>query len=254
MGNYWALTVQGDPKSIKGEPLGYRTAVQFLAPSDLSGVINLCGHSTDGCVSGCLNKAGLGQFDNIQQARIKRTRFFVSNREAYWRRLVYELMMVLADAEYDDLDPVARLNGVSDLPWERMRVQYGNVDAKNIMQMFPQIQFYDYTKYPERLRPEATLPSNYHLTYSYSEGLDAESKRALDAGRNVAAVMRSPSGNGSYAKWRISRPTEWAFGGTTYPVIDGTEHDLRFLDPKGVVVGLRPLGPAVNDTTGFVLN
>ena len=254
MGNYKALTVQADPKSIKGEPLGYRTAVQFLAPSDLSGVINLCGHSTDGCVSGCLNKAGRGIFDNIQQARVNRTLLFVNNREAYWRRLAYELEMVQIDARYDALLPAARLNGVSDLPWERMRVRYGNIDAKNIMELCPDVQFYDYTKYPERLRPEATLPSNYHLTYSYAEGRDAEAGRALAAGRNVAAVMRSPSGNGSFDKWRIARPTEWTFDGATYPVIDGTAHDLRFLDPRGVVVGLRPLGPAVKDATGFVLN
>ena len=261
MNRYKALTVQADPKTIKGEPLGYRTAAQYLAPSTLSGVMNVCQFSTDGCATACLNtagRAGIMREDEttniIQQARIARTLLFHTDRDAYWKRLVYELMMVVADAEYDDLDPTARLNATSDFPWERMRVRYGNVDAKNIMELFPQVQFYDYTKYPEALRPEATLPRNYHLTYSYAEKREDEAARALDAGRNVAAVMRSPSGNGSYNKWRIDRPTEWAFGGTTYQVLDGTTHDLRFLDESNSIVGLRPLGHAVHDTSGFVLN
>ena len=261
MNRYKALTVQADPKTIKGEPIGYRTAAQYLAPDDLSGAIDVCRFSTEGCRIACLNTAGRagierldGVINSIQNARIARTLLFLTDREAYWKRIVYELMMVVADAEYDGLDPACRPNATSDMPWERMRVRYGNVDAKNIMELFPQIQFYDYTKYPEALRPEATLPHNYHLTYSYAEGREDEAVRALDAGRNVATVMRSPSGNASLKQWRVDRPTEWTFNGTSYSVMDGTTHDLRFLDPKGVIVGLCPLGKAMHDTSGFVLN
>jgi hypothetical protein len=37
-------------------------------------------------------------------------------------------------------------------------------------------------------------------------------------------------------------------------VINGDEHDLRHLDPKGVIVGLLPKGrKAKRDTSGFVV-
>ena len=37
-------------------------------------------------------------------------------------------------------------------------------------------------------------------------------------------------------------------------VVDGDEHDLRFLDPAGAVVYLKAKGPARHDRTGFVLD
>jgi len=36
------------------------------------------------------------------------------------------------------------------------------------------------------------------------------------------------------------------------PVFNGDDSDLRFLDPKGVVVGLYAKGKAKKDTSGFV--
>jgi hypothetical protein len=36
-------------------------------------------------------------------------------------------------------------------------------------------------------------------------------------------------------------------------VIDGTETDLRFLDPNNVVVGLKANGKAKKDVSGFVV-
>jgi hypothetical protein len=44
-------------------------------------------------------------------------------------------------------------------------------------------------------------------------------------------------------------PQKWA--GVT--VIDGTETDLRFLDDKFVVVGLKANGKAKKDATGFTV-
>jgi len=36
-------------------------------------------------------------------------------------------------------------------------------------------------------------------------------------------------------------------------VVDGTETDLRFLDPQGVIVGLVANGEGKKDTSGFVV-
>jgi hypothetical protein len=47
-------------------------------------------------------------------------------------------------------------------------------------------------------------------------------------------------------------PATFTIGGKSFPVINGDETDLRFLDAKGVIVGLRAKGKARKDTTGFV--
>ena len=46
-----------------------------------------------------------------------------------------------------------------------------------------------------------------------------------------------------------SLPTEWL----GRPVIDGTTHDMRFLDPQGVIIGLLAKGRARRDGSGFTI-
>jgi hypothetical protein len=36
--------------------------------------------------------------------------------------------------------------------------------------------------------------------------------------------------------------------------VDGDKDDLRFLDPQGVIVGLKAKGDAKHDDTGFVID
>jgi hypothetical protein len=104
-----------------------------------------------------------------------------------------------------------------------------------LMEHFPNVQFYDYTKWPSHLRQD--LPANYHLTFSRSELTTSEDiKREIDAGRNVAVVFDAV-------------PDTWE----GLPVIDGDANDLRFLDPTGVIVGLKAKGAAKKDITGFVV-
>jgi hypothetical protein len=99
------------------------------------------------------------------------------------------------------------------------------------MEMFPSVQFYDYTKLANR----KALPANYHLTFSLAENNEVQAFAALANGLNVAAVFRKVPA---------------VFMGAA--VVDGDETDLRFLDPKGVIVGLKAKGKAKRDTTGFV--
>ena len=97
------------------------------------------------------------------------------------------------------------------------------------MMMFPQVQFYDYTKIPNR----RNVPSNYHLTFSRSE---TNHQDVILSQNNVAVVFDV-------------LPATYL--GRT--VIDGTETDLRFLDPQNVVVGLKANGKAKQDTSGFTV-
>jgi hypothetical protein len=215
-----------NPKTIKGEKLGYLSGILHLAPASLSGT-NVCAHSTAGCREACLNTAGRGRFARIQQARIRKTQALFADREAFIEQLHKDIHAIARKAKRVGYKPVIRLNGTSDLPWL----------VHAIAPHFPTVQFMDYTKHPE---PWLRVLPNYHLTFSLSEENDADAYACLQRGANVAVVFHVKRGDPLPAKF-------WG-----YRVIDGDLHDLRFLDPKGVVVGLRAKGKAKKDCSGFV--
>jgi len=220
------LTV-GNTKTVKGEAMGYMTFIMHLAPSTLSGY-NTCPMASAGCAAACLNTAGRGRFTAIQEARVRKTRWFFENRDTFMAQLVKDILAAIRKAGRENMVPVFRLNGTSDIRWET--VQVGGF--RNIMEMFPQVQFYDYTK----LQNRRNLPANYHLTFSRSEENYGQVDHMMQQGYNVAIVFDSlPS----------------SYNG--YKVIDGTETDLRFLDTPGVIVGLLAKGKAKKDLSGFTV-
>lgn len=220
------LTV-GNTKTVKGEKAGFLTLILHLAPSRLSG-FQTCPMASKGCAAACLNTAGRGRFTRTQEARIRKTRWFFENREAFMDQLVKDIQAGIRKAQRLNLTPVFRLNGTSDLRWENVPVKgYANIFA-----MFPSVQFYDYTK----LQNRTDLPSNYHLTFSRSEENYNSLDQMFEKGYNVAVVFDKLPASYNGRK-----------------VIDGTETDLRFLDPAGVVVGLIAKGKAKKDKSGFTV-
>jgi len=224
----------GNPKLLKGEKKGYLSFVLHLAPADLSGK-EVCPKRTAGCSAACLNTAGRGGIykkgestNVIQQARIRKTKSFFENRDQFMSDLVSDIKLGIKQAEKKGMIPAFRLNGTSDLSWEKYRV-----DGKNIFEMFPDVQFYDYTKVLGR---KISNYKNYHLTFSNADGNINDVLAARNAGLNIAAVFY--------------KLPEKHLG---LPVINGDETDLRFLDPKGVIVGLKAKGKARKDTSGFVI-
>ena len=222
------LLSTANPKIQKGTKLGYLSFILHLAPATLSGK-ETCPKRTAGCTAACLNTAGRGGMfkkgentNMIQQARIRKTKMFFEDRQAFIAQLEKDIVLGIKQAKKLGLTPVFRLNGTSDLAWEK----YG------IIEKFPTVQFYDYTKVLGR--KVSHLP-NYHLTFSAADGNDSDVARAVALGMNVAAVF--------------DRLPEEYMG---REVIDADEHDLRFLDPKGVIAGLKAKGRAKKDTSGFV--
>lgn len=249
------LLTLGNPKILKGTKQGYLTAILHLAPFTLSGV-NVCPKATTGCAAACLNTAGRGGIgldadglNAIQRARIAKTQRLMarSTRDGFLAELVRDIESVIRKAERDGLTPVFRLNGTSDLRWERMRVTRNGETFANIMDAFPTIQFYDYTKIANR----RGLPKNYHLTFSLADGNLNDARLAFRNGMSVAAVVRDPANPG---KRKLTLPATWKARSTwkARPVLDGDESDLRFLDAPGCWIMLRAKGRAVRDTTGFV--
>jgi hypothetical protein len=253
------LSVSTDAKTVKGEKQGYLTGILYLAPHTIAGVGNLCPNATAGCMAACLYTAGRGVFNNVQAARIAKTKRFHADLPAFMAELVKDIAALVRKARRAGMTPVVRLNGTSDLPWENIVSAVSTVRFGTLMQLFPDVQFYDYTKSEKRALAHARgqIPANYHLTFSRSECNEAECNRLLAAGGNVAVVFNTKRGAALPATWNA------------FPVIDGDTSDLRFLDAlpsyranrdgwmegnHGLVVGLRAKGPARRDRSGFVVS
>jgi hypothetical protein len=225
------LSIDTNAKTIKGQKQGFMTGILYLAPSDQSGVMNTCPFATKGCREACLYTAGRGAFPKIKQARINKTLWLARDKDGFIAQIVKDIHALIRKAKRENMTPCVRLNGTSDLP----------VETWGIMEQFPDVQFYDYTKNPKRMIANLAgeMPKNYSLTFSRAE-TPANQKHAqivLDRGGNVAAVFANDLPK-IHGKTRV---------------INGDESDLRFTDPKGVIVGLKAKGKARKDTSGFVI-
>ena len=225
--NYYSQT-----KMAKGERFGYKTAILHLAPFKLSGK-NVCPMATEGpggCVAPCLNTSGRAQMNSVQRARLNKTNYFWKNRSGFLWELSREIEQLKKRARSQGFKFAVRLNGTSDLSFERFKV---TGDA-TLMDLHQDVQFYDYTKVYNRLDHKI---KNFHLTFSYSGSNEKECRQAAARGVNVAYVFRD-----KLPKKHLG-----------LKVINGDKHDLRFKDPSGVVVGLvaKGLGRKVK-AEGFI--
>lgn len=219
-------------KTIKGEKQGFTTYIMYLSPyTDNSKGINLCSHASEGCAKVCLFNSGAARFQHVQNGKRNKTEFYLNNRNEFLLQLVNEIEKIVSlhqaivgteqigrsgkVVRYKDF--AIRLNGTSDIPFEKMKIK----DNKNIFELFPNVQFYDYTKNYLRFERVKNL-SNYHLTFSRSEINEKQSNELLNKGFNVAMVFDKFLPN--------------TYNG--FEVINGDETDLRFLDKKNVIVGL----------------
>jgi len=230
-------------KTRKGEALNFLTGILYLSPSDLSGVGNVCPWART-CKEACLNSAGRGAFNSVQAARVKKTRFFFSNRDAFMETLFEDCKALIAKAKRLSMLPCIRLNGTSDLAFHRLIVPS---QGKTLMECFPDVPFYDYSKSIKKALDNARglHAPNYSVTFSRdSAANETECAAVLRAGGNVSVVFRD------------SLPATFFHR----PVLDGDLHDLRFLDRKaragrsGFVVGLKAKGKAKRDRSGFVVD
>lgn len=227
-------------KTMKGEKLGYITYILYMSPftHNTTG-INVCSHASKGCAEACLVGSGFGgMYHNVMEGRKNKTEYFLSSRVEFLFQLKGEIEKAIIKNK-DKAIVTIRLNGTSDLPFEKFRVFEG---GKNIFELFPEIQFYDYTK--NYLRFDKVLPANYHLTFSRSETNHEKAIEMLKRGFNVAMVFNKvPS----------------TYEG--FEVVNGDESDLRFLDKKNVIVGLyykKMTGKGANNAlgvqSGFVID
>jgi hypothetical protein len=204
-------------KTMKGEKLGWKTYILYMSPHNQNSQSkSICPMASKGCSSACLYGSGKGGIDTVRKGRTNKTEFFLSNRELFIKTIYSEIAQIAVKHSIEGGDFVIRLNGTSDISWEKFKIK----DGKNIFELFPNVQFYDYTKNHTRFK--SVLPKNYYLMFSRSETNDAIAMELLKKKVNVAMVFDKV-------------PTSYM----GYKVIDGDENDLRHLDKKGVIVGLR---------------
>lgn len=238
------LTVGGDVKTVKGQKIGILTGIMYFAPHTISG-FQVCPKATKGCINGCLFTAGRGVYDNVKLSRINKTKMFFNHRAEFLTMLVRDIGRLERRAKKKGMIPAVRLNGTSDIAWEKIRIIKDGKIFRNVMEAFPKVNFYDYTKI--KGRKAALALRNYSLTFSLSENNDKDALEALHEGYNVAVVMEQ-------GKKSAPKPKKWS----GFTVLDGDETDVRFMDKrarkgrKGYIVALAAKGKARKDKSGWV--
>ena len=229
-------------KTVKGQTLGFYTGILYLAPSDLSG-FNVCPMAKIAeCEKPCLYTAGRGAFNSIQQARINKTKYFHNDQNDFMLNLAKDIEKGIKKASKLKLELLIRLNGTSDIRWENIYFDFqftnGKIRTVNIFELFPDVQFYDYTKIANRKE----IPSNYDLTFSYSGVIAFQPyvKKAINQGLRIATVFRT-----------VAQIPDTFLG---LDVVSGDNSDIRHLDPKNSIVALYAKGKAKKDISGFVVD
>ena len=222
------------PKAVKAQKYGWLNAINYMAPHRLAGVGNLCPNASTGCIALCLGEhsGNAALYPAVLKSRIAKAQLLMRDRPQFLKEMTAGIRRARATAKRQKLKLCVRLNGGTDIAWERM--------APAIFADNADLQFVDYTKSVKRALEHARsqLPANYHLTFSRSETNEAQCLEVLAAGGNIAVVF-------------ASRFPEEYLG---FPVINGDEHDLRHLDGRGIVVALSPKGrKAKADKSGFVV-
>ena len=229
-------------KAIKAEKYGWLNAINYMAPHTTGGAGNLCPDSSAGCRALCLGMysgqaAMVTDLENgtnaVRESRIAKSQFFMNERLSFMAEMEQHIRAMIRKADRESKKLAVRPNGSTDIAFEYIR----GYNGQTLPEQFPEIQFVDYTKSMKRML-NPNRPRNYHLTFSLSETNMHEAMHVLANRKNVAVVF----GHGQPETFMGHR------------VIDGTEHDLRHLDPSPVIVGLDPKGSkAKNDESGFVV-
>ncbi len=236
-----ALLTTGSAKTQKGAKYGYTTYILYMAPFRLnSKAINLCSNATDGCAEACLFTSGRGTFSSVVFGRVNKTEYYLGAKQEFMNQLVKEIRnkeamhAKMGDNEevYDKKGKLVRtkkfairLNGTTDIDFDKVKIVSEN--NKNIFELFPNVQFYDYTKNKKRIErltntDGSKVHPNYYIAFSESEKNGHLVNEVMESNTNVASVFfpRTPNNYKGF------------------DVYDGDESDLIFTYPTNQIVGL----------------
>lgn len=208
-----------------------------LAPSRRSGVRNVCGAATAGCIAACvLWFAGRTVTAVVRAAAIARTMLLQFSPDVFHARLDAEIDAQERAADAVGARSFVRPNAASD-------EDYGPAIAAR----HPLTTFYDYTKVRQRIRDylAGKFPPNYHVSYSVHEhSAFRDVAEFLRAGGSVVVVVDSYYWGPTKRYGTLPAAVEFRGpdGSTlTVPAVDGDVADIRTpeFDGRGVAVCLR---------------
>lgn len=212
--------VNSSAKILKNKKYNELTYIIYLAPADLSGY-EVCPMRTKECTHACLFGSGqviMDKTNRVVNSRIKKTQMFFTNREYFMQWVVDEITKFKKQAEKKNMKFSVRLNGTSDLSPTLF-----TLNGKVLFDIFPDVQFYDYTKVRRRFMLLDKY-KNYDLTFSYSGHNWFECKDILDSKSGRVAIVFEKNLPKTYKG---------------YKVVDGDAYDMRYVDDEGVIVGLK---------------
>lgn len=219
--------------NIKTAKNDLETFILYMAPADQVQGLNLCPFASTGCKKSCLYSAGRGKFSNVQESRINKSKFWGYDRANFYIQLASELLKIHDKAIKQNKQIAVRLNGTSDIDHLHLLERYSGIDFLD--EFYSNLLFYDYTKNVNHVSRYRN--TRYKITFSRSETNEAEAKKVLKLGGNIAVVF-----SGDLPDFYLG-----------YPVINGDLTDLRYFDPVNIVVGLKAKGDAKKDRSGFVV-
>lgn len=219
-------------KVQKNKKQGVLTGIIYLAPhveSLIYGGKNICPAASPGCSMACLGRRSMRLYmQRGFNSKAWKTLLWLYRPDLFKKILIGEITKLVKRAAKLNLIPSVRLNGSSDICWEKK--------FPMLFKLFPDVIFYDYTKISKRVM--AKLPDNYKLTFSQHESNKPMSRKLLNSGYNVAIVFSNleEAVKEGYKNW---------------PVYDGDITDFRPYDKSGVI-GLS-VKAHVKDSTGFII-
>jgi len=215
------VNVNSSSKIVKGEKLGFYTAILYLKPADMVAIKTLCPFAGKaGCKDGCLESSGQLGMMTADNAKIKRTILFLVDREAFEIELSKELTKHYL--KHGD-NFACRLNGTSDIDWFKFILDH------------PSITFYDYSKVLAYVKRAQKL-GNYHITFSGSaNSIETINQTALAIRSGFNTVIACDT---KELKGEWQRPAK--LGNSS--LVDMDQTDLRFKDKAGSIGTLKIKG------------
>ena len=227
-------------KTQKGRKYGILTKICYLAPAYSGGIkkdgkkVNACPAFTPGCAGGCLGiTTPRNRWKSSRNARRWKSALYFSSPELFRAMVILELRALERKAKRLGLVAACRMDGTSDL---------GLAQGMGLVERFPSIKFYEYTKVESRIIDYAPL-DNYHLTYSANEKSNSPrvSRTALRKGLSVAVIVpKGTKPNGLEAN-ALQGKVLGNYRRFVY-LQNGDDGDSRFLDSPGSLVYLSQKG------------
>lgn len=215
--------VNNGAKHTKAFKYGELVYTIYLAPATMSGY-EVCPGRTPECTALCLNESGHNRgcytSNHINDSRVKKTQMFFENHDLFCRWVVRDIEAGLSKAKKENKRFSVRINNTSDISPEQIYIKENGV-KKNILELFPEVQFYDYSKVAGRVQLMKKYP-NYDITYSYNGMNWDQCEKMLNNNVRVSVVFDHIPDR---------------FRG--FNVINGDQYDMRYLDPKNVIIGLK---------------